>query len=87
MKIAHLHIKDSFGNPKTLICRLENGSIYYKYWIGLGDSGMGYDTSGMNLPIEKAHKNETKEEFVQRLISILNRQNYKVIHQVEEVSF
>lgn len=90
MKLAHLHLKDPFGNLSTLICRLEDGSIQYRLWTGIQSSGMGESLSNLqaNLPVEKANKNETKEEFVKRLINIINTKSVRtVINQVEEVSF
>ena len=39
MKILHLHLRDSMGNPKSLTCHLEDGAIIYKAWSGHGSSG------------------------------------------------
>ena len=90
MKLAHLHLKNPFGNLSTLICRLEDGSIRYTLYSGIQSSGTPESLSNLqaNLPIEKANKKETKEEFVKRLINIINEKSVRtVINQVEEVSF
>lgn len=39
MKILHLHLRDSFGNAKTLVCSNEDGIIRYRAWSGHGSSG------------------------------------------------
>jgi len=39
MKILHLHLRDSFGNAKTLVCNHEDDIIKYRAWSGHGSSG------------------------------------------------
>jgi len=86
MKLCHLHLQDSMGNPKTLICNLDEGSIRYVMFGGHGSSGMGFSLSNLQstLPIEKLSKKETKEEFVKRIVRVINCESvYRVIKQVD----
>ena len=39
MKILHLHLRDCYGNPRTLTCHLNDGCIEYKAWLGHGPCG------------------------------------------------
>ena len=32
MKLCHLHLEDPYGNKKTLICKLIEGSIIYRFY-------------------------------------------------------
>ena len=85
MKILHLHLTDPFDNKQTLICNLKDGSIRYVYYGGWGDSGMPYSLSNLQatLPIEKINEEETKEEFINRVIEIINKKSVcKVVKQV-----
>jgi len=86
MKLCHLHLRDSMGNPKTLICRLEEGAVHYTMYGGHGSSGMGFSLSNLQctLPIEKLSKKETKEEFVKRIVKVINCESVcRVIKQVD----
>jgi len=86
MKICHLHLRDSMGNPKTLICRLEEGAVHYTMYGGHGSSGMGFSLSNLQckLPVEKLSPKETKEEFVKRIVNEINfRSVCRVIKQVD----
>jgi len=86
MKLCHLHLKDSMGNPKTLICRVEDGSVHYNLYGGHGSSGMGLSLSNLQctLPIEKLSKKETKEEFVKRIVRVINYESVcRVVKQVD----
>jgi hypothetical protein len=85
MKLCHLHLQDGFGNPKTLICNLIDGSIRYISYLGWGDSGMGNSLSNFSchLPMDKETETETKDEFVQRLIGIINTKSvYRVVKEI-----
>lgn len=89
-KIAHLHIQDGMGNKKTLICNLKDGSITYKLFSGVMSSGLPHSLSNLQckLPIEKTHEKESKEEFKERLIKIINEDSvYRVINDVQKVKF
>jgi len=86
MKICHLHLKDSMGNHKTLICRLEEGSVRYVLYGGLGSSGTGFSLCNLQctLPIEKLSPKETKEAFVKRIVEEINyRSVCRVVKQVD----
>ena len=96
-KICHLHLKDSMGNKSTLVCNLVDGSIKYNYYTGWGSSGIplslsnlqvGYRYGGSHLPVENEY-GETKNQFTQRIISIINNDSVReVIHSVNtEVKF
>jgi hypothetical protein len=102
MKLLHLHLKDSFGNLNTLICRLEDDSIRYVYYRGTTSSGMGLSLRNIqfynivngrivwnkkSLPIENL-EGETLQEFKDRVINMLNNSTNKV-HKVvnTKVSF
>jgi len=86
MKLCHLHLKDSMGNSKTLICRVEEGSVHYNLYGGHGDSGIGFSTRNLQctLPIEKLEPKETKETFVKRIIDEINYNSVcRVVKQVD----
>jgi hypothetical protein len=96
-KLFHLHLSDSMGNKKTLICRLKDGSIRYSYYGGTGDSGTPFALSniqyydvvngdmkwkrGASLPIENL-PGETAEQFKDRVIGMLSNSTNKVINEV-----
>ena len=86
MKLCHLYLRDSMGNPKTLICRLEEGSIRYTLYGGHGSSGMAFSLSNLqcDLPVEKLSPKETKEEFVRRIVRNINWKSVcQVVKQVD----
>ena len=91
MKIAHLHLLDGFDNKKTLVCRLtDEGSLKYIHYGGWGSSGMGYSLSNLqcDLPLQKKYDSQTKDEFVEWLIDIVNNQSvYRVEKEVRKVTF
>lgn len=91
MKLAHLQLKDGMGNKATLVCRLDEGSINYIFYGGWMDQGLPYSLRNLQctLPIEKASTDETKEQFVSRLIRTINKDSvYKVEHEVSiEIKF
>ena len=91
MKIAHLHLLDGFDNKKTLVWRLtDEGSLKYIHYGGWGSSGMGFSLSNLqcDLPLEKLFDEQTKGEFVEWLIDIINNQSvYKVDKEVQKVTF
>jgi hypothetical protein len=85
MKICHLHLEDSMGNAKTLVCRLEDGSIRYVSFFGWGSSGMGNSLSNFqcDLPMDKNSEDETVEQFKQRVIDTVNKKSiYRVVKEV-----
>ena len=86
MKLCHLHLQDGFGNKETLVCHLKDGSIRYTLYGGWGDSGTSFATSNLQctLPIEKLNDNETKEEFVNRIIDTI--QTKSVVKFIKQVS-
>lgn len=86
MKLCHLHLQDSLGNKKTLICRLEEGSIRYTLYGSHGSSGIGFSLSNLQceLPVEKLSPEETKEEFVRRVVRNINWKSVcKVVKEVD----
>ena len=87
MKIAHLHLTSSSGGKSTLICTLKDGSIDYDFYSGYMSSGQGQSLSNLQctLPIEKQSDQETKEQFVKRLIKVINNESiyYKLFHEVD----
>jgi hypothetical protein len=91
MKICHLHLTDPYGNPKTLICSLKEGSISYVFYGGHSSSGTSYALSNLqcSLPVDKESENETKEQFVQRVIKTINHESVcRVVNQVStEITF
>ncbi len=91
MKIAHLHLLDGLDNKYTLVCRLtEEGSLRYIHYGGWGSSGMGYSLCNLqcDLPLQKKYDSQTKEEFVEWLINIINTQSVKKVDkEIKEVTF
>jgi len=90
MKLCHLHLQNPFGYLSTLICFLDEGNIKYTLYTGTNSSGTREALSNLqcNLPLEQTHPNETQEQFVNRIINIINTQSVRrVIHQVKKVSF
>ena len=102
-KILHLHLGDSLGNIKTLVCNFKDGSIRYTLYGGTGSSGTPFSLSNIqfydivngrikwvnnrSLPIENL-PNESIEEFRVRVINMLNLSTDKVIKVVNnEVKF
>jgi hypothetical protein len=93
MKLLHLHLKDGYGNKNTLVARLKDGSIRWIFYRGTSSSGTGLSLSNIqfydivngnmrwdnnkSLPVENL-PNETKEEFKQRVINMLNNSTDKV---------
>jgi hypothetical protein len=85
MKICHLHLQDGFGNPKTLICNLNEGSIQYVSFLGWGSSGMGNSLSNFqcHLPMDKETETETKEQFAKRIVDTINNKSvYRVVKEL-----
>ena len=102
-KILHLHLEDSMGNKKTLICKLIEGSIRYIFYGGIGSSGTPFSLSNIQfydlvngdmnwkrnatLPVD-TFEGETEEEFKERIINMLNHSTDKVTNVVSnEVKF
>jgi hypothetical protein len=85
MKLCHLHLEDSYGNPKTLICSLKEGSIRYTFYGSHGSSGTPFALSNLQctLPVDKKTEDETKEQFVQRIVDTINQVSvYRVVNEV-----
>lgn len=96
-KLFHLHVSDSMGNKKTLVCRLKDGSIRYSFYGGTGDSGTPFSLSNIqfydvvngnmrwkrsaSLPVENL-PGETVEQFKDRVIGMLNNSTNRVIKEV-----
>lgn len=91
MKIFHLHLEDPFGNKQTLICKLKEGAISYLYYSSHGAGGTPFALSNMQctLPIDKISEEETKEEFTERVVELINTKSVcKVVNRVNtEVKF
>jgi len=74
----------------TLICTLEGGHLDYTLYSGWSSSGTRFALTNMavDLPVHKAHPEQTEEEFVQELVDRINATNlYRVVKQVEKVTF
>jgi hypothetical protein len=85
MKLCHLHLEDPYGNPKTLICSLKEGSIRYTFYGSHGSSGTPFALSNLQctLPVDKKTEDETKEQFVQRIVDTINQVSvYRVVNEV-----
>lgn len=85
MKLCHLHLVDPYGNPKTLICNLKEGSISYVQYGGHSSSGTPFALSNLQctLPVDKVTEDETKEQFVQRVIDTINQKSVcRVVNRV-----
>lgn len=85
MKLCHLHLTDCFGNSKTLICNLIDGSIRYYLYGGHSSGGRPFAVSNLQctLPIEKLNEKETKKQFVKRVINTINENSvFRVVNQV-----
>ena len=85
MKLCHLHLINFLGNRKTLICNLIDGSIQYVLYDSHSSNGCRNSLSNLqcNLPIDKASKKETKEQFKKRIIKTINEDStYYVANQV-----
>ena len=90
-KIFHLHLQDSMGNKKSLVCYLKNGSISYSFYTGWSSSGIPLALSNMQigyryrntLPVENL-PGETKKQFTNRVIDMINSDS--VVSVVKEVN-
>jgi hypothetical protein len=91
MKLCHLHLGSAMGNSLTLICNLVEGSIKYTLYGGHSSSGTPNSLSNLQctLPVDKISKNETKEQFVQRIKDVINNKSvYRVVNEVStEITF
>jgi len=101
-KLLHLHLSDVYGNLKTLICSYDEDGIYYSLYGGIGSSGMGFAVSNIqfydmingniswnrnaSLPID-TRLGETKEEFKERVIDMLNHSTYDVVKIIQKPQF
>ena len=96
-KIFHFHLEDGYGNAKTLVCQLVNGSIKYSLYSGYGSSGTPFSLSNIqyydivdgnkkwnfnaSLPVDTL-EGETKEQFKQRVKDMLNNSTVSVVGEV-----
>ena len=96
-KLFHFHLEDGYGNAKTLVCRLVNGSIKYSFYGGHGSSGTPFALSNIqyydivngnmrwkrntSLPVDTL-EGETKEQFKQRVKDMLNNSTVSVVGEV-----
>lgn len=86
MKILHFQLSDPMNNKSTLISRLENGEIKYSYFSGWSSSGTPLALSNLhiNLPIDKEYEEETQDEFILRVLNLIQEFSpYKVFKVVE----
>jgi len=96
MKIFHFHLEDGYQNKSTLTCRLEEGSIKYRYFSGTASHGIPLSLSnlqigykfGNKLPMDNKTK-MTKDDFARHVKGIINTDSvYRVVNEVEtEVTF
>ena len=86
MKLAHLQLVDSLGNPRTLIARLDDGSIKYTLFTGWGNYGTGCSLGdlqvgykhGSRLPLDN-ERDLTVEEWCGYLVDVINNDStYRV---------
>ena len=91
MTITHLHLKDGFGNKRTLICRLtEEGYLNYIHYGGWASSGTPHALSNLqcDLPMGKKTPNQTQEEFARWVIKIITLESDCTIEgRVDKVTF
>ena len=96
-KLFHFHLEDGYGNTKTLVCLLVNGSIKYSFYGGHGSSGTPFSLSNIqyydivngnmrwkrnaSLPVDTL-EGETKEQFKQRVKDMLNNSTVSVVGEV-----
>ena len=86
-KIAHLQLRDIVGNKTTLVCRLVNGSVEYSYFSGWNDQGPRLSLAHLgeiDLPLEKKSMDETRVQFQERIVHLINQGTTKtVFHRVD----
>ncbi len=96
-KIFHFHLEDGYGNAKTLMCLLIDGSIKYSLYGGHGSSGSGFALSNIqyfdridgriswkrnaSLPVSTL-ENETKEQFKERVKNILKNSTINFLKEI-----
>ncbi len=83
MKLAHLQLHDGWENKQTLIARLKDGSIHYRYYTGWGSSGIPLALS--NLQAELPMDNErglSVEDWRDILCGIINVHSTKRVVKV-----
>ena len=96
-KLFHFHLEDGYGNAKTLVCLVVNGSIKYSFYGGHGSSGTPFSVSNIqyydivngnmnwkrnaSLPVSNL-EGETKEQFKERVKAMLNNSTVKVVGEV-----
>lgn len=93
MKLAHLQLLDSMGNPRTLLANLRDGSIQYSLFTGWGNYGAGCSLSDLQvgykydsrLPLDN-DRDLSIEEWCDYLVSIINTDSvYRVDNIVPNV--
>jgi len=96
-KLFHLHLEDGYGNAKTLVCRVVDGSIRYSLYGGHGSSGTPFSLSNIqyydivngnmawkrnaSLPVSNL-EGETKEQFKERVKAMLKNSTLKFVKEV-----
>ena len=96
-KLFHFHLEDGYGNAKTLVCLVVNGSIKYSFYGGHGSSGSGFALSNIqyydivngnmvwkrnaSLPVDTL-EGETKEQFKERVKAMLKNSTVNFVKEV-----
>lgn len=96
-KLFHFHLEDGYGNAKTLVCLVVNGSIKYSFYGGHGSSGMPFSLSNIqyydiigghmawkrdaSLPVSNL-EGETKEQFKERVKAMLKNSTVNFVKEV-----
>ena len=96
-KLFHFHLEDGYGNAKTLVCLVVNGSIKYSFYGGHGSSGTPFSLSNIqyydivndymvwkrnaSLPVSNL-EGETKEQFKERVKAMLKNSTVNFVKEV-----
>jgi len=96
-KLFHFHLEDGYGNAKTLVCLVVNGSIKYSLYGGHGSSGTPFSLSNIqyydivngnmnwkrnaSLPVSNL-EGETKEQFKERVKVMLKNSTVNFVKEV-----
>jgi len=96
-KLFHFHLEDGYGNAKTLVCLVVNGSIKYSFYGGHGSSGTPFSLSNIqyydivngnmawkrNASLTVCNlKGETKEQFKERVKAMLKNSTVNFVKEV-----
>ena len=96
-KLFHFHLEDGYGNTKTLVCLVVNGSIKYSFYGGHGSSGTPFSLSNIqfyditngnmnwkrdaSLPVEN-EEGEGLDDFKARVKYMLYHSTDKFVKEV-----